>query len=407
MKGVLEVPVFLSFLIQSKQLDYTPQKTDLFLGELSLDGSSNNMSLDSRFLESAIAHGFKNVFIPKQNLSALVSFRGLNFIAYSSAQDLIKKITQFDYSIPPEPANQTESCGFDGVVNNYFAKKILTIGVGTFSNVLVVGEPGIGKTMLLNAISNILPQPSNFYKRQIRTDMSRHPFISLDSSVSKSDLTRPVEGLSLYEKAHMGVMGVNEVNQLSKKVLELLKSALDEKKIWEKGQSKTSLHSFIATMNPCKCGYANSQSFKCVCNDYSKKQYIHKLGLPFLDRFDLFVDFNASDNPEAVSSSTESETETAQSQIKALFSYQEKNQKFICQMDYHSLLLRLSEKARLLFEFTSQKLHLSMRRQVKLLRVAFSISVLKGHESISPESVYEAITYQKFYYDLLQKEDTG
>lgn len=401
----LELPIILSFLIASKQLDYSPQKSDLFLGEISLDGTANKMHIDSRILNAAISHGFKNLFVPKQNLPELLSFRNLNIIGYSSINDLIKKLTHYDYSSKPLPTSELSQCGFDGIVNNYFAKKILTIGVGTFTNVLVVGEPGVGKTMLFNSISKVLPKPSNYYKRQIRTDKSRHPFVSLDSSVTKTDLLKSSNHVSLYESTHMGVMGINEINQASKKVLELLKSSLDEKKVWNKGNSISSIHSFIATMNPCRCGYANSKKFKCICNDYSKKQYIQKLGLPLLDRFDLFIDFNSADSTVVVPKVKNNQTSTAQAQVKTLFDYQEKSNHFITLMTYQSLQKHLSEKAKLLLQFTSSKLALSMRRQVKLLRIAFAISILKGSELITPESIYESITYQKFYYDLLEKED--
>ncbi len=400
---LLEVSALLGFLIKTNQIKYKPQQDTLFVGSLDLHGRSLKAHLDEKLLSSAKEHGFKNLFMPKANLSDWITYKGLNIIAYSSLKDLIVKLEKYNYQIPIEKLSSKEQNSFDQIVNNYFAKKLIVLGVGSFSNTLVVGEPGVGKTLLLDSIREILPIPTSFYKRQIMTDKSQHPFYQFDSAMTKTDILASKEGLSLYEKANVGVVGVNEFNQLSKKVLELFKSSLDDKSINYKGNKLSSLHAFVATMNPCKCGYSNSKNYKCICNDYSKKQFIQKLGLPLLDRFDLFIDFNSTSNPYALSK-TKQESSSATNQIAKLFDWQSKNG-FITKKTYQDLSGLLTEKSRTLLEFSAGKLSMSMRRKVKTMRLSLAISILQDKEVILPEHIYEALTYQKFYYDLLEKKD--
>lgn len=401
-----DLPIALGYLIQTKQIKFQPSSRDLFIGEIGLNGYPSKAIIDQSLLSKARQLGFKNLFIPKQNLSELISYTGLNIVAYKSLKDLVVKLNKYDYSMEPSQSTKSQSSTFDDIVNNYYPKKVITLGVGMFANVLIIGEPGIGKTLLLNSIRSILPNASNFYKRQIRTDMKNHPFRILNPTITRSELLSCQKDMSVYQRINMGVLGINELNHLSKSVLEVLKSSLEERSVSYKGFDQSSHHSFIATMNPCKCGYSNSNSFKCVCNDYSKKQYIHRLGLPFLDRFDMYLDFNSNTRVKRLESNETSQSDSAQKQVQKLFVYQEKN-KFFSDYTVHDFKKLLTEKANLLLGFSSNKLNLSMRRQVKTLRVALAISILKGNDSINSESIYEAITYQKFYYDLLQKKDVG
>lgn len=402
----VDIPLVLSFLKQTKQISYNPEATDLFIGEIGLDGRPLLNKITEKILDQAKKLNFKNIFIPKQNLPDLINYTGLNIIAYSSLKDLVSKLDRFDYSNSKLPEVKDSTMIFDSIVNNYFAKKVITIAVGSFSNILLIGEPGIGKSLLLKSVQDILPRPSRFYKRHIRTNKDKHPFYLLDSTITKTDLLSCTKDISIYERSNMGVLGINEINQTSKSIQEIFKSTLEENEIVYKGNNQQSRHSFLATMNPCKCGYSNSKEFKCVCNTYSKQQYIQKLGLPFLDRFDLFVDFNSSTQIGIEKSNSLKESDSARDQVKMLFEYQEKN-KFISDYSYQELKSYLNEKARLLFDFSSSKLSMSMRRQVKTLRIALAITILQGRGIITPECIYEAITYQKFYHDLLQKEESG
>ena len=82
-------------------------------------------------------------------------------------------------------------------------------------------------------------------------------------------------------------------------------------------------------MNPCKCGYSNSSTIACTCNDYSKQRFTRSLGLPFIDRFDLFLDFNATSNPKVNMIGDKSESDSATNQVKKLHDFQEQNNQFI------------------------------------------------------------------------------
>lgn len=399
----VDVPLVLAYLVQTKQISYIPSGKDLFIGEIGLDGKPSHAPITQKILDQAVGLNFKNIFVPKSNLPELISYTGLNVIGYSSVKDLVLKLERFDYSTVNTLSKEEQNVSFDDVVNNYFAKKMLTVAIGTFSNILIVGEPGIGKTLLLKSIKSILPKPSRFYKRHIRTESDSHPCSILDSTLTKTDLLGCSSGYSLYQKCNMGVLGVNEVNQLSKSIQEIFKSTLEGNGVMYKGNHQSSHCAFVGTMNPCKCGYSNSKNFECVCNEYNKEKYIQKLGLPFLDRFDLYVDFNSKDLPKVLKVKAGEEVVSAKAQIKQLFDYQEKNG-FFSSFTHGDLKKHLNEKAALLLDFSSSKLSMSMRRQVKTMKLALAISILKEGEVVYPESIYESITIQKFYYDLLKKK---
>lgn len=402
----VDVPLILGYLIQTKQFSYVPKATDLFIGEIGLDGVPSYAAITQKILDRAKSLNFKNIFVPKSNLPELINYTGLNIIGYSSIKDLTIKLSSFDYTDFKESESEGAALGFDNIVNNYYAKKMITIGVGTFSNILIIGEPGIGKTLLLNSVQNILPPPSRFYKRQIKTKTSGHPCLILDSTITKTDLLSCKSEYSLYQKSHMGVLGVNELNQISKSIREIFKTTLEQGGVLYKGNLQESRHAFIGTMNPCRCGYSNSIKFQCVCNDFTKNKYIHSLGQPFLDRFDIFIDFNSGHLPQVTKINQQSESDSARSQVEKLYKFQEVNQ-FFSDYSYDDLKKHLDEKARLLFEFSVSKLSMSMRRQVKTLRLSLALSVLKNQESIAADCIYEAITVQRFYYDLLKKKDVG
>lgn len=398
----VEIPIVLGLLIASKQIKLPQNILDvsLFIGKLSLSGIAEEVNFSDALIQAAIQNSYKNVFIPKSQLSSYIDVKGVNIIAYSSLKDLISKLTSFDYSKIKNSEHDVQTQQgylFEDIINNLFAKKALVLGLGGFLNTLLIGEPGVGKTMLLQSLGSIMPPPDRFQIRQIRDGHHQLPSFILDSSLTLRDLVGTSKNPNgLLYKSHFGSLSINEINEVSKPVQHFLKSYLDNKSYSKFGQDVTSVCSFFATMNPCKCGYLGSNTKSCICNDYSKTTYQNKLSYPFLDRFDSLVSFNDLPHAKQLPGQETVQTETAVSQVLKLKSYQSKQKKLIINYSFKDLLKHTNEKSHILFSFINSKLNLSMRRQVKTLRLALLISILKGSEVIHTESLYESIVFQKY-----------
>lgn len=390
-----DLPISLCYLKSTNQLRYNFKKTDLFLGELSLDGSSNPIQHILPIINSAKTLGFKNIFIPKQNYIHTYDISGINIIAYSSLSDLVNKLKSFDYPVSKKEVAYNDSVNFDTIEDNLYAKRILSICVGSFANVLLVGFPGIGKSLLVKSIKSILPPPTNFFQKH---QIDNYPINICDSTLTKSDLVGSKHKLGLFQESHLGILAVNELPDLSKKTFDLLKGPIEEKEYIIGNSSIPFMASFIATMNPCKCGYLNSKKHNCKCNPYNQSNYINKVSIPFLDRFDAFVDLTNDNNPTIKVSSKKTQTQKAKDIISQLRQYQSDNNMYISEMDLALLKSYSTEKASLLMSFLSQKLNLSIRRQIKMLRLAFSISLSDKKETISAKHIYEALSYQNYLF---------
>lgn len=390
-----DLPISLGFLKSTNQIRYDFKSSDLFLGELSLDGSSNSVSNIVSKINSAKQFGFKNIFIPKQNYSQLVDFKGVNIIAYSSLKDLVHKLNSFDYPETYEACSINNELNFDTIQDNLFAKRILSICVGSFSNVLLVGFPGIGKSLLLNSIKSILPKPNKHFQKY---QLDKYPLNIVDPTITKSDLIGSKNKSGLFQSSNFGVLAVNELPDISKKVLDVLKGPIEEKQYTNKLTKIPFQASFIATMNPCKCGYLNSTTHECKCNSYSQSGYINKIGVPFYDRFDAFIDLTNNNNPKVETSGKTTQTERAITLVSRLRDYQSISKQLISNMSLYDLDPKTTEKSKLLMSFISKKLNLSPRRQVKILRLALSLSVSEGRDSIGAKHVYEALSYQDYFF---------
>ena len=405
-KFTLDISALLCLLCKSKQLKFEHLQnfhSSLFLGSINLDGTPDDDQIPLGMIDFAKKSGFKNVYLPKSQLKKFIDYQGVNIIAYSSLKDLIYKISSFDYSSLDTVSTlfkQEESNHFDIIENNYHAKKAVVLGLGGFLNTMFIGEPGIGKSLLIKSINSVLPSVDRFSNSQLRVSDSHLPNFVLDSSLSLSDLTgTKTNPQGLIYLANYGCLSINEINEVSKNILNFLKQFLEEKSYTKFNQTVYSDFAFFATMNPCKCGYLGSKVKVCLCNDYAKSLHLSKLSYPFFDRFDVLFSFNSFDSSSSVLTDKSSQTETAKSQIQKLRDYQYKNKKLITKYTYSDLLSYTNEKSRVLFSFITSKLNPSLRRQVKLLRLSFLISILKNSEKILAEHIYEALIYQKYIYD--------
>ena len=423
---IFDLAVAIGLLAATGQLESKSYKDYVFIGELSLDGNIRSVNGIMPLLISAMQDGHKKFVIPAENATEASFIEGIEVYALGTLRDAVdmlsgvvyEPVATSDYSRAAEA--HPYDIDFSDVKGQTVAKRALEIAVAGGHNVIMIGPPGAGKTMLAKCVPTIMPDLT--FEEAIEVTKIHSVAGILDSSIGIVT-TRPFRtphhtttvpalvggGMKAtpgeVSLANYGVLFLDEMPEYSRHSLETLRQPLEDRKVTVSRVMRTVEYPanfmLIASMNPCPCGNYGSKDQVCRCTPQQIHNYIGKLSGPLMDRIDLQIEVDNLSYDELRGKQAAETSATIRERVNRVRAIQRERFKGLdirtnaemgpkemakyCAID--------SDGERLLAR-AFQKLGLSARGTTRILKVARTIADIEGSENIMPAHLAEAIQYR-------------
>ncbi len=423
-----DLPIALGVLAGSGQLAGDKFDEYAVVGELALDGSMRPVKGALSMAIAAAAHPtIRGIVVPSQNGAEAAVVAGIEVIAVDSLTQAVGFFSG-QLELAPEPSGIerlfAEHSGYDidfaDVRGQEMAKRAITLAAAGSHNLLMLGPPGSGKTMLAKRVPTVLPEltaeesveTTRIYSAvgRLRAGeplLVKRPFRSPHHTISNAGLvgggSTPAPGeISL---AHNGVLFLDELPEFNRQTLEVLRQPLEDGQVTiSRALSSTTFPArfmLVASLNPCPCGYRTDPRRECNCSVPQVERYMAKISGPLLDRIDLHIEVPAVPFKELSSKSDGTSSQAMREQVWRAREVQDvrfANSKTRANAQMSSREVRahcvLDDVCSNLMRASINDLGLSARAHDKVLRVARTIADLDGAEVIRPEHLSEAVNYR-------------